>query len=136
MSTITGECMFCGQTAIIDHTEDEWLELIKKYNQKPQTMANEYATRTCNCQKGQAWRDMKDALEICGRNIELMFEENFPEVAEILKEAMPLVYGAKILRKVSVTIGDDQGIATLAYGKTGLEVEHKKVLQTKLTTGR
>lgn len=132
---INGACRFCGQTKMIELTEDEWLKWIAETNKKPQTLADEHATRTCNCKEGYEYRTKEETVRICRDNINAMYGEDFPEVEKILLEAAPLVYGGEKIKRVNVIMPDGGGVAALSFGKTGLKIEHKKTLHAEISTG-
>lgn len=132
---INGSCRFCGQSQIIEYTEDEWLKLIRNTGEHPQDLADEYATRTCNCKEGYEYRAKEETVRICRDNINAMYGEDFPEVEKILLEAAPLVYGGEKIKRVTVVMPDGHGVAALSFGKTGLKIEHKKMLHAEISTG-
>lgn len=130
-----GICRYCGQTMFTEWEEDKWLDVIQKNNMSPQDIADENATLACKCKQGLGYRKRKEAVKTCGDNIEAMFREHYPEVADILQEAKELVYGGNCIKKLTVTMPEGAGIASISYGKTGLKIEHRKLLHAELSTG-
>ena len=104
---VTGACRFCGQTKLITLTEDEWLERIQKTGDAAEDIADEIATEGCSCKVGSDWRADHYVMDQCRENVEAMFREEFEEVADILQEAVPMVYNQQI-KKISVMIRPDR----------------------------
>ena len=129
--TVTGACRFCGQIRIIDMTEEEWLDRIQKENKGAETIADDMATLSCNCKQGSDWRADMLIISRCEENIELMFREKLPEIADIFQDAKTLVQ-KQMLKKITVTTHDG-GTATM-YKKSGsLCVRYVETHETEMS---
>lgn len=129
--TVNGACKFCGQIKMITLSEDEWLERIQKENKKAETIADEIATEECNCKEGSDFRADHYVIEQCRQNIEEMFRENFEEVADILQEAVTMVY-YQTVKKVTV-ITPEHGVATMTRSGGNMKIKFSQKHETELT---
>lgn len=127
----TGECTFCGQQKILQLTEDEWLEAIAETNMKPQQIADEYASRHCNCKEGMDWRTEQLVMDKCQMDIEDMFSENHPEIASAFQEIKEPVYKGTIKRAVFKTPTGD--VASMYKTGGNIELKFVKKMETKVT---
>jgi len=130
-----GTCGFCGQTRMIEMSESEWKQKAEAAGITEHELADREATETCNCVSGANYRERIMALNIANDLIEGMFRNHYPEVADVLQEAKGIVYGGRTIRKITVTMPGEAGSATISYGKSGIKVEHRKVLHEEATTG-
>ena len=96
MITVTGTCNFCGQTKLIELPDDT-----------PEAIRTEEAimeaTLHCNCREGSDWRASRWVIEKCSDNIEMMFRDNMPEIADLLQEGKSIVYNGLVKRITCVT---------------------------------
>ena len=127
-----GNCKFCGQTKIIDLTEDEWLEAIIETNMVAQDIADEIAMEQCTCREGAGWRHNKKVIEMTRDHIELMFRDQYPEIADILQEAKTLVWSGPI-KKLAVCT-NDSGTAIMYRSNEKLEIKFTQKKETKMTS--
>ena len=130
-----GTCRFCGQMKTMEYTQDELLHRIMKTGMEAADIADEDATLQCRCPGAEDNRVMRASLDGCDQIIEEMFRETHPELADILQEAKGIVYGGKVVKKVTVTLPEGEGTGMISYGKDGLSVEFKKTLRTSASTG-
>lgn len=123
-----GICKFCGQHKIVevpDFMTDEEV--------------NEEATLGCKCPDAKAYKDKKDREEMIrqaklsaqGTTFEL-FHEEYPEIEEILNNAMdPLV--DKKIKKITITTGGKTK-ASISFAKDAIKVEREdKAVATRET---
>ena len=85
MISMTGICNFCGQTRMVelpDSTSEAFLT----------EEACSQASMECNCKEGSGWRAEMLVIEKCSENIEMMFRDSYPEIADIFQEAKMLIY--------------------------------------------
>ena len=129
--TVNGACKFCGQIKMITLSEDEWLERIKKENKAGETIADEIATEECNCKEGADFRADHYVIKQCRQNIEDMFRENYEEVADILQEAVPMVY-YQTVKKVTV-VTPEHGVATMTRSGGNMKIKFSQKHETELT---
>lgn len=85
MKTIMGTCNFCGQTRYVD-LPDSTPENVEAEE------ACHQATVECSCKDGSDWRATQLVIERCSDNIELLFREDYPEIADILQDAKGIIY--------------------------------------------
>ena len=130
-----GTCRFCGQMKTMEYTQDELLERIRQTGLEAVDIADEDATLQCRCQGAEENRVKHASLDGCDQIIEEMFRDSHPELADILQEAKGIVYGGKVVKKVTVTLPEGEGVGMISYGKDGLSVEFKKTLRTSASTG-
>lgn len=128
---VTGACPFCGQQRIVEMSEDEWLTWIQETNKDAEELANEVAADQCHCREGQEWRSERKVLEHCRQNIEAMFREKNPEIADVLQEARPLIWSQK-LKRLSVTTHEG-GVASIYRTGGNIEIKFLQKSETKLT---
>lgn len=126
----TGACQFCGQIRLVEKQEKEWLQLQKKYNADEDIVANIEASKDCMCVAGREWREQQKVIEETERNIELMFREEFPEIADIFQEAKTPVWLNRI-KKITVTTAEHR-TATMQKTKGSIMLQLKEVKNTEL----
>jgi len=128
----TGSCMFCGQSRIIEMTEDEWLERIQKTNKSGATIADYMASRECNCRNGQEWRDKQENIEQAHSNIDMIFGEKYPEVADILSKSVEMI-AEGVIRKITI-MTPEKYQALMEKKRGSISVRLKEINETELTT--
>ena len=129
--TVNGSCRYCGQIKMITLPEEEWLERIQKTNKTGTAIADELATEQCDCREGSDWRADHYVMDQCRQNIEDMFREDQPDIAEILLEAVPMVYYQQI-KKISVTT-PEHGVATMNRSGGNMKIKFSQKHETELT---
>lgn len=129
--TKTGACRFCGQTKLITLSEDEWLDRIQKTNKDADTIADDLATEECTCKAGSDFRADHYVMDQCRENIEAMFREEYESVADLLQEAVPMVYYQNV-KRVSVTTPEN-GIATMVRSGGNLKIKFTQKHETEMT---
>lgn len=87
-----GTCRFCGDTVILANEPSNQEEEI------------EMAILACDCAGAMLHKTMLSKAEIAKDNIDLEFNKDCPEVAEILKKAVEYIAKGKIT-KISVDTG-------------------------------
>ena len=129
--TVNGACRFCGQIKMITLTEDEWLERIRKENMKAESIADEIATEECNCKEGADYRADHYVMVQCRENIEEMFREDYEEIADLLQEAVPMIYYQQI-KKISITT-PEHGVALMTRNGGNMKIKFSQKHETELT---
>lgn len=129
--TRTGACRFCGQIKMITLSEEEWLERVRKTNKDADNIADDIATEECNCQEGSDFRADHYVMEQCRENIEAMFREDYEDIADLLQEAVPMVYYQRT-KRISVTT-PEHGTATMVRSGGNLKVKFTQRHETEMT---
>lgn len=117
METKKGACRFCGRNKMIEvpsgYTQDE---------------IDEEVTLECKCDEAKAYQEKKEReerleaqkLSAKGTTFEL-FHNDFPEVEQILNNAIPLLVTKK-LKKMTINTGT-KVTATIGISKGTIKVE-------------
>lgn len=127
---MTGCCMACGQTKLIEIDEYEAAGLDEEQLQR---IADREATKGCLCKEGYMLRDKWAIIDECSDNIESMFRENYPYIADLFQEAKEPVY-EHVIRKINVQTQDGSGTAVMyRKGKT-IELKFAERKETTLAT--
>lgn len=127
---MTGCCMACGQTKLIEIDGYEAEEL---GDEELQRLADREATKGCKCKEGYALRDKWAIVDECAENIEAMFRESHPEIADLFQEAKEPVYD-HVIRKINIQTQDGSGTAVMyRKGKT-IELKFAERKETTLAT--
>lgn len=129
--TLNGSCRYCGQIKMITLTEDEWLERIQRTNQDGDTIADTLATEQCTCKEGSDWRADHYVMDQCRENIEDMFRQDYEEIADLLQEAVPMVYYQQI-KRLSITT-PEHGVATMHRTGGNMKIKFSQKHETELT---
>lgn len=127
----SGTCRFCGQVKMITLSEDEWLERIRTSGKSGTEIADDMATEQCTCKQGSDWRTENYVMMQCRDNIEEMFREEYEEIADLLQEAVPMVYRQDI-KRVSVTT-PEHGVATMTRIGGNMKLKFTQKHETELT---
>lgn len=117
METKKGACRFCGQNKMI--------EVPNGYTQEE---IDEEVTCECKCDEAKAYQEKKEReerleaqkLSAKGTTFEL-FHNDFPEVEEILNNAIPLLVTKKV-KKMTINTGT-KVTATIGISKETIKVE-------------
>ena len=129
--TKTGICKFCGQSRIVEYSEDEWLQAVAESNMSIEELADLEAMEQCTCREGAGWRNTRRVLEQTGKNIEYMFRETYPEIADILQEAKSMVWGGQI-RKITVAT-HESGTVLMVRNNEKLDIRYTEKKEKKMT---
>lgn len=129
--TINGACRFCGQIKMITLPEDEWLEQIKKTNKEGTAIADDLATEQCTCKEGSEYRADHYVMKQCRENIEDMFRKDYEEIADLLQEAVPMIYHQQI-KKISI-ITPEHGTASMTRSGGNMKIKFSQKHETELT---
>ena len=130
-NTRMGNCLFCGQTRIIELPLEDLLDRIKKTGKAAEDIADYEASRECKCKEGSAWREDQRVQEDCEQNIEEMFRDDYPEIAEIFQGVKGIIW-RKRLKKIS--IATNEGGNASMYRKEGcIEIKFTQKNEKKLT---
>lgn len=116
-TTDTGRCRYCGQIIYLGRSI-------------PEDQSEEAATLACNCKEGVYYRTRIKRIEQTDDNIDLAFIENHPEMAQLLKDAVPLLIDYKIA-KISIDTGKNIKGTVSMTTKGNLKVE--KQVSKKVT---
>lgn len=129
--TVNGACRFCGQLRMITLSEEEWLERIRIANKDGHEVADDLATEQCTCKEGADWRADNYVMDQCRENIEEMFRQDYEEIADLLQEAVPMVYYQQI-KKLSITT-PEHGVATMNRAGGNMKIKFSQKHETELT---
>ena len=137
-----GCCKFCGQTKMIEVTEDLKAEcpdeveafLTAGSEQEEEEAADTLATLTCRCKEGRDMRAYARKMKDCTDKIEAMFRENYPEIADALQETKTAVLNGDIL-KITITDAMTGGVASMFMKKDRLKIKWKKPVEWEIEAG-
>ncbi|MBQ2558305.1 MAG: hypothetical protein II553_04775 [Lachnospiraceae bacterium] len=114
-----GVCRFCGQQRFYD-----W---------DPIDPDGE-ATMDCKCHDGEAYREKVKIMNAADVNINEIFAEKFPDVAETFRELKDKIYDGKI-GTVTIKLPGSATARMSMPTATAIKVEYKKTTVTELSTG-
>lgn len=118
-----GACRFCGQLCRISEEQyQDYTANPANGDADPEEILNWLATLNCTCEDARAQQRVEISKDETFDNIEKLFGENNPEIAEILKNAAILMYEGK-MSKMSLQIGK--------YTKGTIAKNSKGVVQVK-----
>ena len=129
---VTGACRFCGQIMAVEKSEAEWLDLIRETNKDAEQLADEEATRQCRCYEGTAYRKETAILKEAEVNIEMMFRDNLPEIADTFQAVKEFVQQNKI-KKISISTHEN-GTASMVRREGNIKIDYRETKKTELTT--
>lgn len=119
-SQTVGVCKFCGQTRVYDWMPDD---------------PDFEATMDCSCAgPGESFRQKTKILNLAYDNIESIFRNDFPEVADSFQALKENVYDGKIGR---VTFRLPGGATARLWmpTATAMKIDYRKTSVTELSTG-
>lgn len=92
-----------------------------------QQQLDEWATDECKCAAGEEERRIKKSQQKAVKNIENLFEDEFPETAAVLKLALPFIIADRIA-SITIKTGHeiDAKISITAKGKVKVEKKNNK----------
>lgn len=92
-----------------------------------QQQLDEWATDECKCAAGEEERRIKKSQQKAVKNIENLFEDEFPETAAVLKSALPFIIADRIA-SITIKTGHeiDAKISITANGKVKVEKKNNK----------
>lgn len=92
-----------------------------------QQQLDEWATDECKCAAGEEERRIKKSQQKAVKNIENLFEDEFPETAAVLKSALPFIIADRIA-SITIKTGHeiDTKISITAKGKVKVEKKNNK----------
>ena len=137
-----GCCRYCGQTKMIEVTEDlkaEYPDEVKAFlaaesDNEEEEAADVLASITCRCKEGCDMRAYHRRLKDCTDKIEAMFRENYPEIADALQETKTAVMSGDIL-KITITDTMTGGVASMFMKKDRLKIRWKKPVEWEIEAG-
>lgn len=116
---VVGTCRFCGQTRVYDWELDD---------------PDEEATKDCVCRDGEAYRERSRVLTAAGENIEAIFGEKMPDVAEVFQGLKGQVYDGRI-GTVTIKLPGGAAARISMPSASAMKVEYIKTTVTELSTG-
>ena len=128
--TVNGSCRYCGQIKMITLTEDEWLEKIRQTNQDANDIADTLVTEQCSCREGQDWRRDHYAMDQCRQKIEDKFREDYPDIADMLLEAVPMIYYQEI-KRISIST-QEHGTASMIRSGGNMKIKFSQKHETEM----
>ena len=93
---------------------------------------NEWATEECKCEEGKMDRQFKKSQEKALKNIDTLFGKDFPETAELLKMALPLVI-TDVIAGITIKTGYEVSANLSMTSKGKIKVEKKKSEKVSFT---
>lgn len=123
-NTAIGFCRFCGNSRMVqvdgdpdDYTQDE---------------LNHLAALQCNCPKSIEWKDQTGRKEEMIRSINATMREQWPNVAELLIEAIDLIQ-MNFIKRITVQIDTIYTVKLMRQGE-GLKLQIQDKRQTEVTS--
>lgn len=137
-----GCCKFCGQNVMVEITEDlrkefpdECEDLKNAGTDEEHTAAvDALASLLCKCRDGKDFRAYAKRIRSCTDQIEAMFRESYPDIADVLQDTKEFVLGGNI----SVVTCKDSltgGVASMFMKKDRLKIRWKKPVEMEIDAG-
>lgn len=138
MGTI-GSCRCCGQTKMIEVTEDlqkDLPDLTMRFEnadteKEKEAAADDIATVTCKCKEGKDLREYRRKIKAGADSIEAMFRESYPDIADALQELKEYIISGNIA-KVTLMDGMTGGTASMFMKKERLKIRWKKNIEMEI----
>lgn len=128
----TGVCRFCGQVRMIERTEDEWLDLIRKTNTDGQTMADFQAALECDCKEGADFRTEQRIFKETNENIEIMFGDDYPEIADTFQNLKAAIWHNR-LKRVKISTHENE-VAEMSRTQNRIRIAMTRKKQSEMIT--
>lgn len=137
-----GCCKFCGQNVIIEETEDlrneypdECRDLSDaETDNEEMRAADTLATLVCRCKDGKDYRDFRRRIRTCADQIEAMFRESYPSIADALQETKEFVINGDIA-VITCKDGMTGGIASMFMKRDRLKIRWRKPVEMEIDAG-
>lgn len=123
--TKIGYCKYCGNSRMIEEPEDTDHEL-------DQEEIDRIATWECDCKAAQKARRIEEERLTCVDNIKGLIYDDYPDIAEIMTESIPLVQTGD-MTKLVINTGDDRRL-TMKECKEGILVRKEWTEGFEVTT--
>ena len=123
MAMRMGTCKFCGQTAMVDVDGDQEFS---------QDQLDVLVSEQCRCDGSARMKEKKRIIEATEWEIGTMLGEEYAEVAQLLIEALDLVYEEKI-KKLTVTLPGHTKVNLYKSGP-GIKLESQKTQKLESLT--
>ena len=114
-----GVCKFCGQSRVYDWAPED---------------PDEEATQDCQCVKGGQYRQKMKVLTAAEQNIDAIYGEHFPEVAEAFQELKGYVYDG-LIGRITIRLPGGATARLWMPSATAMKVDYQKTTVTELSTG-
>lgn len=137
-----GCCKFCGQNVMIEDTDDlrkEFPEesdrlLSAKTDEEGMAAADALASLLCRCKDGKDYRSYRNRIRSCSDQIEAMFRESYPDIADVLQETKEAVLTGAIAI-ITCKDGNTGGVANMFLKKERLKIRWKKPIEMEIDAG-
>lgn len=137
-----GCCQFCGQTMLIkvtDELREEFPEEVEELGrsateEEEEAAADALASLLCRCKDGKDYRSYRNRIRSCSDQIEAMFRDSYPEIADALQETKDAVIAGYIAR-IQVTEAATGGTASMFMKKDRLKIRWKKPIEMEIDAG-
>lgn len=126
MIDITAACPFCGQMRMVQIPDDIPEEC-------RDAAAQSEAILCCDCREGESARQRYRIMSIAQENIEGMFRNKYPDIADLLLQAVEMIY-ERTVKKITVT-EPGGGVASMHFSKSGIVVEWRVTKKQEAATG-
>lgn len=123
-NTAIGFCRFCGNSRMVQVDGDP-----DDYTRQE---LNDMASLQCNCPKAIEWRDQTGRKEEMIRSINATMREQWPNVAELLIEAIDLIQ-MNFIKRITVQIDTIYTVKLMRQGE-GLKLQIQDKRQTEVTS--
>lgn len=128
----TGVCRFCSQVRMIERTEDEWLDLIARTNAKGQDVADYLAVLECNCREGADFRTEQRIFQEAKENIDTMFGEEYPEIADTFQNLKAAIWHNQ-LKRVKISTHENE-VAEMSRTQNRIRIAMTRKKQSEMIT--
>ena len=129
---VQGECRFCHQIRMIRRTEDEWLDLIRKNNVGGKDVADWFAALECSCREGADFREEQRVFREAEENINIMFGEEYPEIADTFQRLKESIWHNQ-LKRVKISTHENE-TAEIFRTQNRIRITLTKKAQSELVT--
>lgn len=127
-----GECRFCHQLRIVRKTQDEWLDLIQKYDASGKDMADFLAALECNCSEGRDFREEQRVFRETDENIGILFGDGYPMIADTFARLKRAIWHQE-LKRVKISTHENE-TAEIFRVQNRIRITLTKKAQSELVT--
>lgn len=124
-NTISGACRYCGQIYLIPEEDIEPYENGEVAGEIPADLTDWLATLRCDCDGARCLQRVEETKEQTKANIDILYSEDYPEAAELLKKVADMIAEGKAV-SIKLQIGK-RTAATMARNAKG-EVKVKRTI--------
>ena len=139
---IIGCCKYCGQSVMIEPTDELREEFPAECERlddadtddEETAAADNLASLLCRCKDGKDFRAFRKRIKNCEDQIEAMFRESYPMIADVLQETKEAVLNGEI-SVITCKDGYTGGVASMFLKKDRLKIRWKKPIEMEIDAG-